>query len=232
MTTSAWATPVNQCSSGARRGAAVERCDVGVLRPPARLDQAQRDRPVMRRCQRQASTERGIIVRTQYAGQPARVAPTRSGARVTAEPPRARAGMMATASVVASVTIVRHSSARPSVVGSKATSADHTSFGAARLHERLTVHHRHPLAPAPTNWHAFLDVQPMHALRVHDLAGAASPRATASAACVRSRARSGALRPTRSGRTFSTSENPYLRHRSCSGTRHRLTGGSPKSDLR
>ncbi len=50
--------------------------------------------------------------------------------RVTGSPPSARAGTTATASVVASSTIVRHFSTRPSAVRSKTKSADQTSFGA------------------------------------------------------------------------------------------------------
>lgn len=62
-------------------------------------------------------------------GRP-RVRARASSTRVSGRPPSAHAGTTATASVVASSTIVRHFNTRLSAVRSKTKSADHTAFGA------------------------------------------------------------------------------------------------------
>jgi hypothetical protein len=87
--------------------AAVERFDVGVLRRLAWLDQAQRDATVVRPVSMaRPQNSKPLSVRSTR-GRP-RVAARSSRTRVTGRPPSARAGTTATASVVASSTMVKH----------------------------------------------------------------------------------------------------------------------------
>src|SRR4029453_9170969 len=94
-------------------------------------------------------------------GRP-RVSASRSRTRVTASPPSARAGMIATASVVASSTIAKHFNTplRRAIKNEVGPSplVRHGGFL-----ERLTVGDRHFLATTPPDLQTLRDIQAMDA---------------------------------------------------------------------
>jgi hypothetical protein len=130
MTTSAWATLVNQCSfrHSSRKRPLNDSIYAFCVGLPGSISRSVTPRVCAQVSIVRPQNSKPLSVRS-ICGSP-RVTASASSTRVTGRPPSARAGTTATASVVASSTIVRHFKTRPSAVRSKTKSADHTLFGA------------------------------------------------------------------------------------------------------